>query len=112
PSVANFYEEPVVLQEGKGSRVRDLDGTEYLDFFGGILTVSVGHANEEVNAAVVAQVQRLSHTSTLYPNVPIVELAEKLVRITPGSLKKCFFLASGTEADETAVALAQVATGN
>ncbi|ADO75799.1 aspartate aminotransferase family protein [Stigmatella aurantiaca] len=112
PSVANYYEEPVVLHEGKGSRLTDLDGKSYLDFFGGILTVSVGHANERVNAAVSAQLQRLSHVSTLYPTVPIVELAEKLVAVAPGNLKKAFFTASGTEADETAVVLAQVATGN
>lgn len=112
PAVANFYEEPPVLVEGKGTRIKDLDGNEYLDFFGGILTVSLGHANEEVNAAVVAQLSRLTHVSTLYPTVPIVELAEKLARVTPGALEKCFFLASGTEADETAVMMAQLFTGN
>ncbi len=112
PSVANFYEEPVVLHEGKGSRIKDLDGNQYLDFFGGILTVSVGHANDEVNAAIVEQVGRLTHVSTLYPTVPIVELAEKLASVTPGNLEKCFFTASGTEADETAVMMAQVSTGN
>ncbi len=111
PSVGNFYAEPVVLSEGKGLRVRDLDGTEYLDFFGGILTVSVGHCNDEVNGAVKAQIDRLGHVSTLYPTLPIVELAEKLVSIAPGQLKKAFFTASGTEADETAVTLAQVYTG-
>jgi 4-aminobutyrate aminotransferase-like enzyme len=49
--------------------------------------------------------------STLYPTVPIVDLAEKLASITPGKLKKCFFTASGTEADETAVMMAQLYTG-
>lgn len=112
PAVANYYEEPVVLWEGKGARLKDLDGNSYLDFFGGILTVSVGHANEEVAKAVSQQVGRLGHVSTLYPTVPIVELAEKLASITPGKLEKCFFVASGTEADETAVMMAQVYTGN
>jgi 4-aminobutyrate aminotransferase-like enzyme len=112
PAVANYYEESVVLQEGKGSRVKDLDGKSYLDFFGGILTVSLGHSHDGVNAAVAAQLQRLSHVSTLYPTVPIVELAEKLVSVAPGKLRKAFFSASGTEADETAVMLAQVHTGN
>lgn len=112
PSVANFYKDPVVLDQGSGARLTDLDGTSYLDFFGGILTVSLGHCNEEVNAAVVAQLGRLGHVSTLYPTVPIVELAEKLARLTPGALQKSFFTASGTEADETAVMMAQVATGN
>ncbi len=109
---SNYYEEPIVLVKGKGTRLEDLDGKCYLDFFGGILTVSVGHANEAVNAAVTAQLQRLGHVSTLYPTLPIVELAETLVGIAPGKLGKVFFSASGTEADETAVMMAQVATGN
>lgn len=112
PAVKNYYREPVVVTEGKGPRVKDLDGNTYLDFFGGILTVSVGHANEEVNQAITAQVERLSHISTLYPTLPVVELAEKLANLAPGKLEKCFFTASGTEADETAVMMAQVYTGN
>jgi 4-aminobutyrate aminotransferase-like enzyme len=111
PSCANYYAEPIVLDKGAGSRVTDLDGREYLDFFGGILTLSVGHCNERVNAALKAQIDRLGHVSTLYPTTPIVELAETLARITPGELEKSYFVASGTEADETAVALAQVYTG-
>jgi 4-aminobutyrate aminotransferase-like enzyme len=111
PSVANYYEESVVLDSGKGARLTDLDGNKYLDFFGGILTVSLGQANEKVNKALHAQIDRLGHVSTLYPTLPIVELAEKLVNLAPGKLEKAFFTASGTEADETAVALAQVFTG-
>ena len=112
PAVKNYYQESVVIVKGRGARVTDLDGRTYLDFFAGILTVSVGHANEEVNRAVTAQVKQLSHTSTLYPTLPIVELAEKLAKLTPGDLEKCFFTASGTEADETAVMMAQIFTGN
>ena len=112
PAVANFYEEPTVLVEGHGTKLTDLDGNDYLDFFGGILTVSLGHSNEEINDAVIAQIQRLTHVSTLYPTVPIVELAERLTAATPGKLEKAFFTASGTEADETAVMMAQVSTGN
>jgi alanine-glyoxylate transaminase / (R)-3-amino-2-methylpropionate-pyruvate transaminase len=111
PSVANYYEEPVVLASGKGSRLRDVDGHSYLDFFGGILTNSLGQCHDKVNAAVIAQIQRLGHVSTLYPTQPMVELAEQLVAVAPGKVKKAFFTASGTEADETAVALAQVFTG-
>lgn len=114
PSVGTFYEEPVCLDEGKGARLTDLDGRTYLDFFGGILTVSVGQTHPKVNAAIHAQLDRLGHVSTLYPTVGIVELAEKLLRLAPGKIGKAgkaFFTASGTEADETAVALAQVATG-
>lgn len=112
PAVKNYYREPVVMVRGKGARVEDLEGKTYLDFFGGILTISVGHANEEVNRAVKAQVDQLTHISTLYPTLPIVELAEKLAHLAPGKLEQCFFVASGTEADETAVMMAQVFTGN
>ena len=111
PSCSNYYQEPVVLESGKGARLTDLDGKKYLDFFGGILTVSLGQAHEGVNRALHAQIDRLGHTSTLYPTLPIVELAEKLVSLAPGKIKKAFFTASGTEADETAVATAQIHTG-
>jgi alanine-glyoxylate transaminase/(R)-3-amino-2-methylpropionate-pyruvate transaminase len=110
-STATYYDEPVALESGKGTRVRDYDGKQYLDFFGGILTVSVGHANDKVNAAVRAQMERLGHVSTVYPTLPVVELAERLVKLAPGKLDKAFFCASGTEADETALALAQTYTG-
>src|SRR5215469_11241486 len=111
PSIGAYYKEPVALESGKGTRVRDFDGKEYLDFFGGILTVSVGHANDRVNAAVRAQIERLGHVSQVYPNLSIVELAERIVKLAPGKQEKVFFCTSGTEADETAVALAQAHTG-
>jgi 4-aminobutyrate aminotransferase-like enzyme len=111
-AVKNFYQEPLVISEGKGIYVKDLDGNSYLDFFGGILTVSLGHANEEVNARVIDQVNKLTHISSLYQVESVVSLAENLARITPGDLEKSFFTASGTEADETAVMMAQLYTGN
>lgn len=112
PSVITYYEEPLVLTDGAGRRVRDADGREYLDFFGGILTISIGHADARVNAAIKAQVDRLCHVSTLYPTLPVVELAETLARIAPGRLSQSFFTASGTEADELAVMLAELHTGS
>jgi 4-aminobutyrate aminotransferase-like enzyme len=112
PATIQYYKEPPVLTEGKGLRIKDADGNEYLDFFGGILTVSVGHANDRVNAAVRAQIDRFSHVSSLYPTLPVVELAERLARLAPGNLKQTCFTASGTEADETAVMLAELFTGS
>ena len=111
PSNATYYDEPLPLESGSGTRVRDFDGNEYLDFFGGILTVGVGHGHPRVNAAVAAQMNRLGHVSTLYPTLPLADLAEKLVNLAPGKMERAFFCTSGTEADETAVALAQVHTG-
>jgi len=112
PATIQYYQEPIVPVEAKGLRLRDADGNEYLDFFGGILTVSLGHADERVNAAIVAQIGRFAHVSTLYPTLPIVELAERLARLAPGRLEQSYFTASGTEADETAVMIAQLATGS
>src|ERR1044072_5940109 len=95
PAVAMYYEEPLALVRGEGEYVWDDAGNRYLDCFGGVLTVSVGHANPKVNAAIIEQVKTLSHTSTLYANKPQGDLAEKLAQITPGRLKKSFFTNSG-----------------
>ncbi len=111
PAVAHYYGESVVLESGAGRRVTDASGRSYLDFFGGILTVSIGHCDPRVTGAIKAQVDRLGHVSSLYPTAAAGQLAETLARITPGRLQKSIFTASGTEADETAVTLAQVATG-
>ena len=108
--VANYYKEPLVVDHAKGSTVVDVEGREYLDFFGGIVTISVGHCNEKVTGAIERQTHKLQHVSTLYPNEPHVRLAEKLAEITPGRLQKSFFTNSGTEANETAVLLAQLHT--
>ncbi len=111
PCVANYYEEPVVITEGKGCRVRDVDGREYLDFFGGILTVSLGHCQPEVVEAIADQSRRLGHVSTLYPTENLVRVAERMAKMTPGQLEQSFFCNSGTEANETAIMLAKVHTG-
>ena len=111
PSVITYYKEPLPIVSGKMNYVRDANGEEYLDFFGGILTVSVGHCNEVVTEKVIRQLRNLQHISTLYPNEPAGTLAEKLAQITPGNLKKSFFTNSGTEADETAILTAQHYTG-
>ena len=111
PATLTYYSSPLVPEEGRGARVRDAEGREYLDFFAGILTVSLGHGHPRVTAAVREQAERLMHISSLYPTRGVVELAERLARIAPGRLSRTCFVASGTEANETAVMLAQVATG-
>lgn len=111
PATINYYEEPIAAHSAKGVYVTDADGRQYLDFFGGILTVSLSHANEDVNAAIRVQLDRLSHISTLYPTAPMVETAEALAGLMPGGLTQSFFTASGTEADEMAVMLAMSHTG-
>jgi 4-aminobutyrate aminotransferase-like enzyme len=110
PCVATYYDEPLVVDHAKGCYVYDIEGKEYLDFYGGIVTVSVGHCHPKVTDAIQKQSAKLQHISTLYPNEPHVRLAEKLAQITPGKLQKSFFTNSGTEANETAVLTAQLHT--
>ena len=112
PCVVNYYTQPLVAERGEGQYLWDLEGRRYLDFFGGILTISVGHCNPKVTRRIKEQTDHLQHTSTLYPNRQVVALAEKLAQITPGRLQKSFFTNSGTEANETAVLLARMATGS
>src|ERR1700710_575611 len=113
PAVFNYYKEPVVISHAKDQYVWDVDGNQYLDFFGGIVTVSVGHCNEQVNAKVHAQIDKLEHVSTVFGNEPQVALAQKLASITPaGALRKSFFTNSGTEANETAILAARCYTGS
>jgi 4-aminobutyrate aminotransferase len=111
PSHITYYGQPVPLARGEGMVLYDVEGNRYLDFFGGILTVSVGHCHPRVTEALTRQVQTLVHTSTLYPNEQHVNLAEKLAQLTPGKLQKSYILNSGTEANETAVMLAKAVTG-
>ncbi|HYL45636.1 MAG TPA: aspartate aminotransferase family protein [Candidatus Limnocylindrales bacterium] len=110
PSVTNYYQKPLVADHGSMQYLWDVEGNKYLDFFGGIVTVGVGHCNPKVTSKIKAQVDKLQHTSTLYPNEQIVALAEKLAEITPGKLQKSFFTSSGTEANETAILLARMAS--
>lgn len=112
PCVGTYYREPVLMERGEGLYMYDLAGNRYLDFFGGILTVSIGHCHPEITEQITNQLKKLQHTSTLYPNRPIIALAEKLAAISPGRLQKSFFTNSGTEADETAIVLAKIATGS
>ena len=77
---------PLVIDRGEGMHVWDDEGNRYLDCFGGVLTVSVGHANPAVNQAIVEQIGKVSHTSTLYVNKPQAALAEKVSEVTPGKL--------------------------
>lgn len=111
PWVKPYYEEPLALVEGEGVRVRDAGGRTYLDLFAGILTTSIGHCHPAVVESVRDQVGRLGHTSTLYVTENQVEVARRLAEITPDGLARACFTNSGTEAVESAVMAARIATG-
>jgi 4-aminobutyrate aminotransferase len=110
--VTTYFKDPLVIDHAKGQYVWDLDGKQYLDFLGGIVTISVGHSNPKVTEKIKEQIDRVQHTSTLFPTEAIVALAEKVAQIAPGKLKKSYFTNSGTEANEVAVLTARMYTGN
>ena len=101
-----YYDEPIQLVDGQGCCVRDADGREYLDFFGGILTTMAGYNVPEIVEAVKRQAERMVHSSTLYLIEPMIELAELIASRAPMPNAKVFFTASGTEANDTALMLA------
>ena len=113
PSVFHYFKEPLVIERAKDQFVWDADGNQYLDFFGGIVTISVGHCNDTVNQKVKAQIDKLEHVSTAYITEPQAKLAQRVAGITPGgALTKMYFTNSGTEANETAFLTARLYTGS
>ncbi len=101
-----YYQEPIALVDGDGRRVRDAEGNQYLDFFGGILTTMTGYKVPEVVAAIKAQADKMLHTSTLYLIEGQIELAEKIAELSGIPDAKVFFTNSGTEANDAALMLA------
>ncbi|MEZ5176563.1 MAG: aspartate aminotransferase family protein [Acidimicrobiia bacterium] len=104
--LALYYDEPIAIDRGDGRTVWDLEGNEYLDFFGGILTTMTAYALPEVTAAINEQAAKVLHTSTLYLNRPMVELAEMVAELSGIPDARVFFTPSGTEANDAAMLLA------
>ena len=105
--MCNFF-----AQSAENATLKDVEGNEYIDFGGGIAVMNVGHSNPKVTEKIKQQVDRVQHTSTLFPTEALVALAEKVAQIAPGKLQKSFFTNSGTEANEVAVLTARMYTGN
>ena len=107
PSYGRFY--PLVVESGKGCIVKDVDGNEFIDFNSGLVCMNVGHNHPKVVAAVKNQCDRFLHYSnTDFYYREVVDLADRLAHITPGSPeKKIFFGNSGAEAIEAAIKLAK-----
>lgn len=96
---------PVVLDHGKGVRLYDVEGKDYLDFAAGIAVFALGYGNETYNQTLKDQIDRLIHTSNLYYNEPMADAAEKVVKAS--GMDKVFFTNSGTEAIEGALKAAR-----
>jgi alanine-glyoxylate transaminase/(R)-3-amino-2-methylpropionate-pyruvate transaminase len=112
PGIFHYYKKPVMIVEGKGQYLYDETGRRYLDGFGGIVTVSVGHCHPEVVAAANAQNETIQHTTTIYLHPNIALYAKELADKMPGDLKVVYFTNSGSEANDLAMLMARCYTGN
>ena len=112
PGLFLYYKNPIMIVEGSMQYVYDQNGMRYLDAFGGIVTTSVGHAQPDVVKAASKQMSTISHTTTIYLNNVIAEYAEKLASTMPGDLKVCYFVNSGSEANDLALLMSRLYTGN
>jgi alanine-glyoxylate transaminase/(R)-3-amino-2-methylpropionate-pyruvate transaminase len=112
PAVFTFYRDPLLIVEGHMQYVFDETGRRYLDLFAGIATVACGHSHPTVVARVQEQAATLQHTSTIYlhPNLP--RLAQRLAGLLPPGLDVTYFVNSGSEANDLAVTMARLYTGN
>lgn len=107
-----IYQQPLLIHQGKMQYLYDADGREYLDCFGGIVTVSVGHCHPYVVEAVEKQLRRLWHTTVIYMTTPLMEYSEKLASKFPGDLNVVYLTNSGSEANDLALFMARLATSN
>ncbi|MDB6147428.1 MAG: aminotransferase class-III [Spartobacteria bacterium] len=112
PGIFIYYKKPIMLVEGKMQYVWDETGRRYLDALGGIVTVSVGHCHPYVVEAARRQNELLQHSTTIYLHPNIAEYARKLAEKMPGDLKVCYFVNSGSEANDLALLMARAYTGN
>jgi alanine-glyoxylate transaminase/(R)-3-amino-2-methylpropionate-pyruvate transaminase len=112
PAVFTLYAEPIMIVEGWMQWLFDETGRRYLDMIAGIVTVSCGHAHPRVTRAITQQVATLQHATTIYlhPNLPL--LAKKLASKMPAGLDVTYFVNSGSEANDLAITMARLHTGN
>jgi len=101
--IALYYDEPIALVDGQDRHVIDAEGNRYLDFFGGILTTSIGYNIQEIVEVATRQMAKMVHTSTLYLIESQIELAERIAKLSGIKDAKVFFANSGTEANEAAL---------
>ncbi|EDW18804.2 alanine--glyoxylate aminotransferase 2, mitochondrial isoform X2 [Drosophila mojavensis] len=112
PNLLAHFKKPLVIHAGHMQWLYDHEGRRYLDMFGGIVTVSVGHCHPKVNQALSEQMSRLWHTTNIYMHPKIHEYAERLTAKFPGKLKAVCFVNSGSEANDLAMLMARLHTGN
>jgi len=112
PGIFLYYKKPIMFVEGKMQYLWDERGRRYLDALGGIVTVSVGHCHPDVVDVARKQNETLQHSTTIYLHPNIAEYAQALAAKMPGDLKVCYFVNSGSEANDLALLMARAYTGN
>lgn len=112
PALLTYYKNPIMLVEGSMQYLYDEKGRRYLDGFGGIVTISVGHCHPYVVQKAKEQIETLQHTTTIYYHPTIAEYAKMLAEKLPGELRVCYFVNSGSEANDLAMLMARLYTGN
>ena len=112
PAIFTLYKEPLLIVEGHMQYLFDETGRRYLDLLAGIATVSCGHCHPTITARVKAQIDRLQHATTIYAHPNFPELGKKLAARMPDGLDVTYFTNSGSEANELAIAMARLYTGN
>ncbi len=105
----DIAKETKIFIGGEGCYLYDINGNKYLDTFSSLITTAVGHGRREINDAIIRQLGDLA----FFPNyhdgftVPLIKLADKIAEIAPGNLEVCFFVTTGSEANETALKMAR-----
>ena len=112
PGIFLYYKNPIMLVEGRMQYVWDENGKRYLDALGGIVTISVGHCHPHVVDVAHRQNETLQHSTTIYLHPNIAQYAQALAAKMPGDLKVCYFVNSGSEANDLALLMARAYTGN
>ena len=102
-----FEEEIIIVERGEGIYLVDIDGKHYIDGISSVWTNVHGHRRQEIDDALKGQIDKISHSTLLgYSNVPAIELAKKLVEITPEGLNRVFYSDNGSTAVEVALKIA------
>ncbi len=112
PAIFTYYKQPILVVDGHMQYLFDEKGKRYLDMFAGIVTVSCGHSHPKILSRTIAQLETLQHTTTIYLNPLMGEFAKKLASKMPPGLEVTYFVNSGSEANDLAMLMARLFTGN
>jgi putrescine aminotransferase len=109
PHLPRSVDERVVMTEGSGCRLRDAEGREYLDATGGLWLAQIGHGRAEIAEVAAAQMKRLEYFTSFweFSNDRAIELAERLVELSPHPLEHVYFTSGGSEANDAAIRMAR-----